>query len=232
MKKIIYTIFYLIISIFLCNCGIPAGIDYLEPPEILALSSDKEVGFSQSASVIDIVGYEIYYKIYKSDPLDDEISSDYDKFDISHDEYNFMSGSGIPLLYKFQRLLRLDIDPNTDDIYTDISLTSTTTPFVLQDDIDGINFVLEMVGGNNEINYGGVLKAVPIRNAKDSEDNYKYFTDLIDSSDSDNNVNNLVGVGDLYTIAFVAYSVAVGVGNLYQDSRPVYLGTIEDLDNN
>ncbi len=225
MKKILYYIFLLSISLYVYNCGIPSGLTSIDPPDVLSLSSVQEVGFNQPDSTQGLVGYEIYYKIYKyGSESDDEISNDFDKFDKDHDDYEFKSGSGIPDALKFKRLLRL-ADP-----LTDTALTSTSFPLVLQADIDGIDFILHMDYDDYKIYYDSDLKAVPIRNVKDIDGNYKDFGDLIESSDLD---SNGVEEDDSYTIAFAAYSYTNGVGlNMeYQNSRPVYLGKIVNLTN-
>lgn len=208
-----------ILLLFLSSCGIPS-FSIVDPPIPTNTTSTVLISFRAPDEDDDIFGYEVYYKIYKSDS--DEILEDKDKIEDDNTT-------------KFGDTLLKEIGGfNTLNIGELKQTTPSTRPLIKSGDLSGgEEFVINFSVGTGEVYLNGSRIGIPLRNVTDTEDGVNYyetFSDTVDNYDFDR--NGVTEFDTSYTISFVAFSSVFDIIGTSEDSIPVFLGSISDRSNN
>lgn len=228
MKKYLCILLYIFsFSILLINCGLPLS-SVAEPPVVKGVSSSNSVGFTAPSDDSNILGYEIYYKIYKDNDGDVKnlISLEKEKFNITNSSYNYEFGKSKLDKLKFHRL-------NYGELK---STTKHDSPLISVIYLQAAQSLVITAGTSSDSIIINNLPSIgyPLRVAIDSDEDFKDFNnDSVVGSGADIDIDhNDVTNDSQFSVSFVAYSYVNNV--LFpnsENSYPVFLGTVNDITN-
>jgi len=210
------TVQVLFVSIcLLFSCGLPSFTIIEAPVKTTPTNATTEASFNAPSDTSHIHGYEIYYKIYPNNSP--KIASDRELFNIENPSYAWEFGDTKLVKNKFHRLQYGVINAET---------SLKNSPLISESYLPaGTELVIEVISErDSSITANGSNIGIPLRIV--FEDNIlKHFGSNVVSSDSD---SNGVSTGELYSISFVAYSRRHMIETAYNNSVPVFLGTINN----
>ena len=236
---ILFSILFITISLF-SGCGIP-DYPYLYPPDAL---SDPDVGFDHDPlNDPDVfLGYDIYYKFYKTDPdtgIAESEKNIYFNSSLSFTSisYNEEGSSSSSYTNGFRKLL-IDIDPGNgisperpDQLEIDILARDDVFTVTFIDENDKITVTLD------DDYPGGPLSYDCYRIVKDtSGSDYKSFLPFSSEAyeiGSDNDIDHIDSIdfnNDNFYVAFFAVTYGrddngVDIFSNYSSDGMVYIGS-------
>jgi len=215
-----FSVSLLLISIYLLiSCGLPSYIVIEAPVKTTGTTATTEVSFKAPSDSSHIDGYEIYYKIYPFNST--KIDTDRELFNIASSSYVYEFGETKLVKNKFQRLQYGEMDSQKFLRNAPLIPASFLPP--------GSELVIEFISEDiSSITANGSYIGIPLRIVFQIGDTLKNFGSNVNLLDSD---RNGVTPGTPYSISFVAYSRRHMIETAYNNSVPVFLGTIKDRSN-
>lgn len=208
----------LLILVVLCStCGI-ANYDYLYPPTDQSdaiLSTTRILSHNtENANASSFSGYKIYYKIYgsSSDTAPDSAASDASYIDSSWTStYPDTIFQKISSTYGYKEIVGLDVSNGYSLVSTPlvrIKKTSLSDAVIASLNLEDGTITITDSTTSSQTNYAIRRKVI------DTDASYKKFTDQLDSTDKDADVNYTDGSKYCW---IRIYAIAYGQDNSFTD---------------